>query len=390
MCGIVGYVGQKACIDLIFKGLQKLEYRGYDSAGIAVFESGRIKAVKTAGKLANLSPLLTSLSETASVGMGHTRWATHGKPTDKNAHPHTGEGISVVHNGIIENYRELKNELLAKGVHFSSDTDTEVILHLLDAEIKQVKQVKQAIFNIANRLKGAFALGIMSTEEPSALYAVKLGAPLVVGLGEGFNLFASDPLALTEYSRQFIFLDDGEVVRIDKNEVMIWDFKGNTVKRDPIILDCSSHSVEKGGYRHYMLKEIHEQPSVMATTIQHLVDLDRNSLYLEPLGLEKLDLKNINRIHLVACGTAYYAALLGKYTLEPMAGIPCEVELASEFRYRNPCLDSKTLLIAVTQSGETADTLASVKHAKKAGCKVLALCNVEYSSIPVKPTTPSI
>lgn len=382
MCGIMGYVGQKSCVDLIFSGLQKLEYRGYDSSGIAVIDTDAISMIKSVGKLAKLKPLLPSLPSEASIGMGHTRWATHGVPSTENAHPHTEQGISIVHNGILENYKELKIQLLQQGVKFSSQTDSEVIVHLLNAELEIAGDLKKAILNVIPRLEGAFALGVLSIAEPKSFYLVKQGSPLVIGLAKDEHFFASDPLALREHCQEFIFLEDGEVAKVTQDDYQIWSFLGAPVSKEPHRLDWSLNSAEKGGHRHYMHKEIHDQPKVFSNTIERMVNSETLNLRAEAFDLSELDFAKVSRIHLIGCGTSFYAGLLGKYTLEPLLKTPCEVELASEFRYRSPYLDEATLVIAITQSGETADTLASIKHAKSMGCQILSICNVEYSSIP--------
>ena len=382
MCGIIGYNGNKPCVDIIYSGLQKLEYRGYDSSGVAVLANDKINLVKQKGKLSQLLPFLGSLPQDAKLGMGHTRWATHGVPSTENAHPHGEERVSIVHNGILENYNELKIKLLEKGQRFLSDTDSEVIVHLLHDELEVVADVRKAILNIVGELQGAYALGIMVHDHPDEIYVVKHASPLVIGIGEGENFFASDALALLAHTKKFIFLNDGEIARISKNGVEIWDFYGT--KQDPkiITVDSSEASLEKGGYRHYMLKEIYEQPAVIANTIQRMVHKDQKTFDEKLQCSKEIDLTNIRKVHIVACGTAYYAGMMGKYILEPKLEVPIEVELASEFRYRESFINENTLVIAVTQSGETADTLASIKHAKSKGCKTLAICNVPYSSIP--------
>jgi glucosamine--fructose-6-phosphate aminotransferase (isomerizing) len=381
MCGIVGYIGPQKCIDFLYNGLARLEYRGYDSAGIAVLNGGEIGTVKSEGKLSALKPRLAELPQNATRGIGHTRWATHGVPNTVNAHPHVHENIALVHNGIIENYEELKKDLLADGVKFQSQTDTEVVLQMLIKERKKAKNAKDAIFAMIPKLRGAFSLGILCADEPDALYAVKLGSPLVIGQGRGENYFASDAMAMVTHTSRAHFLQDKQVAKITPTSVEVWDFAGKTVPTQFQELDISSASVEKQGFKHFMLKEIHEQPRVMSSMIKRLVDLEAKKLNLKELGIEGLDLSRIENIAMVACGTAYYSAMLGKYLIEPAAGVPVNVELASEFRYRKPWLSPKTLVVAVSQSGETADTLACVKHAKEHGCQVLSVCNVKMSSI---------
>lgn len=383
MCGIVGYIGKRPCTSMLFQGLQKLEYRGYDSAGISVQQHGEISTVKAQGKLTQLEPLLQQLPTAATRGIGHTRWATHGVPNEINAHPHVAGRVSIVHNGIIENYAELKKELIASGANFKSQTDTEVVLHLLIQELKAANgKALVAIKSITQKLRGAFSLGILLADEPDALYLVKLGSPLVIGFGKGENFFASDAMALISHTSRAHFLNDGEIARVTEQGVELWDFAGNSRPTRLVELELTSASIEKQGFRHFMLKEIHEQPRVVAGMIRRLLDLETQSFHFKELGLADLDLSRVNNIAMVACGTAHYSCLLGKYFIEPIAGIPVNVELASEFRYRDPWLDKHSLVIAVSQSGETADTLACVKHAREHGAQVLSVCNVKMSSIP--------
>lgn len=382
MCGVVGYVGNRPCVSTIFEGLQRLEYRGYDSAGIATISGGKITTVKSDGKLSRLESHLSGLPHASTLGMGHTRWATHGAPTAVNAHPHVSGDLALIHNGIIENYRELKKELIQEGYEFKSETDSEVVLHLISRELKKCKDLKTAIIKATEHLHGAYGLGIMWTGEPSSLYLVKQGSPIVIGAGEDENYFASDALALLPLTKTMVFLNDGEFARLTRNSIDIWDFAGKPVKRPPSVLNWSAASAEKQGYRHYMLKEIHEQPAVIANTISRFVDPVSNKINASEMGLDELDLTRIKSICYVACGTAYYSAMISKYSVEQMIGVPVNVELASEFRYREPYLDKNTLVIAVTQSGETADTLACMKHAASAGCQTFAVCNVRFSSIP--------
>lgn len=382
MCGVVGFVGVRPGVRTIFEGLQRLEYRGYDSAGIATISGGQIYSVKSDGKLLRLEPHLAALPEASFIGMGHTRWATHGAPTTQNAHPHVLGNLALIHNGIIENYRELKKELLDAGHTFSSETDSEVVLHLLSRELKTTPNIKDALLKIIPRLRGAYGLGIMWGGEPDALYLVKEGSPAVIGTGDGENYFASDALSLLPLTKSVIFLNDGEIARLTKNSVDICDFSGKQVKRAPSILNWTAASAEKQGYRHYMLKEIHEQPAVLANIIARLVDPSTGVMDTKQMGIDDLDLTKVRSIVYVACGTAYYSALISKYSVEQFVGVPVSVELASEFRYRDPYLDQHTLVIAVTQSGETADTLACVKHAVLRGCQTFAVCNVQHSSIP--------
>lgn len=381
MCGIMGYNGAKACTSFIYEGLQKLEYRGYDSSGIAVLNEGHISVIKAKGKLAELKPQLNQLPENGKIGIGHTRWATHGAPSDKNAHPHTGDDVAIIHNGILENYKELKIEMLEKGYHFLSDTDSEVIVHLLQDQLAQSISIEKAILNLTKRIEGAYALAIVAKDEPDTIFLVKQGSPIVIGLGKEENYFASDILPLLKYTKDFVFLEDGDIAKINKNSVTYCDFEGTQIKRDAVVIDAEDSNSEKSGFRHFMLKEIHEQPHVISKTLQRILHLDSNTINFSQLHLDQLDLDRVQKIHITACGTAFYSGLIGKYILEPMLKIPVDVELASEFRYREPFLNENTLVIAMTQSGETIDTLFSVKHAKKMGCQVYSICNVPFSSI---------
>jgi glucosamine--fructose-6-phosphate aminotransferase (isomerizing) len=386
MCGVVGVVGSRPCVETIFEGLKRLEYRGYDSAGIATMSAGKIHTAKSDGKLVRLEGHLKELPASSSIGMGHTRWATHGAPTTQNAHPHVTGDLALIHNGIIENYRELKAELLKDGYSFKSETDSEVVLHLLSRELKTTPKMKDALLKVITRLEGAYGLGILWAGEPEALYLVKQGSPVVIGVGENENYFASDALALLPLTKSVIFLNDGEVGRLTKSGVELWDFSGKQLKRAPSVLNWTAASAEKQGYRHYMLKEIHEQPAVIANTIARLVDSASGKIDTKEMGIDDLDLTRVKSIVYVACGTAYYSAMIAKYSVEQMVGVPVSVELASEFRYRDPYLDKDTLVIAVTQSGETADTLACIKHATSRGCQTFAVCNVRFSSIPRSST----
>lgn len=382
MCGIVGYVGRRSCIDIVYDGLAKLEYRGYDSAGIAVVRGRELGIVKAEGKLEKLKPRLQELPAAATRGIGHTRWATHGIPSTTNAHPHSSGKVALVHNGIIENYLELKAELTKKGAAFVSETDTEVILHLFVNELMIDQDALKAIRRMIPQLKGAFSIGILVGDEEDTLYGVKQGSPLVIGKGRGENFFASDAMALVAHTQRAHFLADGEIVKLTPDSIELFNFAGQSVTPHFHEIELSSASVEKLGFRHFMLKEIHEQPRVISSMIKRIVDIHHGTISLEALGLQNLDFQRITNITMVACGTAYYSALAGEYVLESYGGLPVSVELASEFRYRSPWVSRETLVIAVSQSGETADTLASVKYAKALGCQVMSVCNVKMSSIP--------
>ncbi|NRA65178.1 MAG: glutamine--fructose-6-phosphate transaminase (isomerizing) [Pseudobacteriovorax sp.] len=381
MCGIVGYIGTKNAVDIVYKGLQQLEYRGYDSAGIAAISGGELLLEKEEGKLINLEKHLSKFPTTQEIAIGHTRWATHGKPSRENAHPHATEMFALVHNGIIENYEEIKSELIKEGYRFQSETDTEVIVVLLQKLYDELKSIEGAIAKTFSRLEGAFSLGILAKDDPESMYLVKQGSPLVIGRGSGENYFGSDITTFAEVAKYAIFLNDGEWAKVTKDSIELWDHDGNAVKIKPTPINWTPGSADKHGYRHYMLKEIHEQPAVISKAITNFVE--GNQLNSEALGVNALACEKITNISIVACGTAYIAGMLSKYFLEDLTSLPVNVDLASEFRYRKPHMlkEGKTLVIAVSQSGETADTLASIKHAKEAGCQIMSVCNVAYSSI---------
>ncbi|MBA4544122.1 glutamine--fructose-6-phosphate transaminase (isomerizing) [Thermoactinomyces daqus] len=380
MCGIVGYIGAKQAQNILLEGLSKLEYRGYDSAGLAVYNGETISVNKAQGRLSNLEEKLAVRSLPGVLGIGHTRWATHGKPSDENAHPHvdsTGR-FAVVHNGIIENYIQLKEELMAKGHTFQSETDTEVVAKLIgDLWNGDLVSTVQAT---VSRLEGAFALGVISENEPDKLVAVRYASPLVVGIGRGENFIASDIPAILKHTREVYILEDGEMAVLTKDQVKLMKVDGTPVEREPMHVSWDIETAEKGGYDRFMLKEIHEQPKAIRDTLASrikdgLVDLS-NEVALSPEAI-----RNIEKIHFVACGTAYHAGLVGKYVLEDLARIPVECDVASEYRYRDPIITDKTLVVVISQSGETADTLAALREAKKQGARVLAITNVVGSSV---------
>lgn len=382
MCGVMGYVGTKPCAEFIFEGLKKLEYRGYDSTGIATYAKGvGLSVIKSEGKLDKLEPMLSELPSNSIAGMGHTRWATHGIPSTANAHPHAHEGLAIIHNGILENYKEFKESLKKEGAQFLSQTDSEVFVHVLNKELKSSPNLKSSLLKLLPRFHGAFAVGILSEKEPDAIYLVKQGSPVVIGIGEGENYFASDAVALGSKTNRFLFLEDGEFARISKDKVEVWQFDGKEIHREPVRLEWTQSQVEKQGHRHYMLKEIYEQPAVISNIIEKFCDPVRREISFLKHDVSKIDFSKFDRIEITGCGTAFYAGLIGKYILEPLLKIPVNVELASEFRYRNPYINDRTLFIAVTQSGETMDTLACVKLAKSKGAQVLSICNVRFSSI---------
>ena len=383
MCGIVGYIGAQQAQDILLDGLSRLEYRGYDSAGIAVMDGGVIRLSKAKGRLANLAARVASNPLPGTIGIGHTRWATHGEPNDINAHPHTDmKGhIAVVHNGIIENYGPLKADLMAKGVTFESETDTEVLVKLIDyfccAQPKQspLAALREALAMV----RGSYALGVLFREEPDTIYAVKKESPLIVGWGEGENFVASDIPALLKYTRRYSVLEEGDMAVVKADGIRFYDAFGKPVEREVLTADWDEEAAEKGGYPHFMLKEIHEQPAAITATVSPRVENGMPDLRIPELSDEKL--RSIKNIHLVACGTAMHAGMVGKTAIERLARVPAEVDIASEFRYRDPILDPDDLVIIISQSGETSDTLAALRLAKSRGVPVLAVVNVVGSSI---------
>jgi len=381
MCGIVGYTGQQAAVPIILDGLRRLEYRGYDSAGICTMNGHGAEMLRSEGKLANLERLLTKTPLGGTIGIGHTRWATHGRPLEKNAHPHRAGQIFVVHNGIIENHQELKEELERLGHTFSSDTDTEVISHLIEHQMKLGDDFATAVRNTLRELKGAYALCILCEGEPGTLIAARHGSPLVVGLGEREFLVASDIPALISHTRRVIFLDDGEVALFRHGEASLTRLDGRPVAKEPTVIDWTPVMAEKGGYRHFMLKEIFEQPRAIADTIAGQVFEEEGDVFLDELRMTDKDLAEISRVVIVACGTSWHAGLVGKFLIEDLCRVPVEVEIASEYRYRNPVVGEESLVLAISQSGETADTLAALREAKQRGARTATICNVVGSSI---------
>ncbi|MGG1312984.1 glutamine--fructose-6-phosphate transaminase (isomerizing) [Cohnella laeviribosi] len=381
MCGIVGYIGHRQSQPILLEGLKKLEYRGYDSAGIAVFTERGLEITKSVGRLANLEGRLRDDPLRGTVGIGHTRWATHGKPSDVNSHPHTDSSskFSVVHNGIIENYLELKEELMHKGHRFQSETDTEVISHLIAAfyEGDIVKAVQKAV----RKMRGAFALGVLTEHEPDRLVAVRYASPLIIGIGEGEKFIASDIPAILEHTRDIYILNDGEMAVLTRDGVELMTIEGNFITKEVFHVDWDLMTAEKGGFDHFMLKEIHEQPKAYRDTMRGRLSEDGRSVALTELSITPEQLREIDRVHIVACGTAMHAGLVGKTVIEQLARIPVETDVASEYRYRSPIITPKTLVIVVSQSGETADTLAALREAKRNGARVLAITNVVGSSV---------
>jgi len=382
MCGIVGYIGERQATPILINGLKRLEYRGYDSAGVSVWSgsNGGSRVVRCRGKLRVLEELLQREPAPGTVGIGHTRWATHGRPSDENAHPHRVAGVSVVHNGIIENHLALRQALGDSGATFTSETDTEIFAHLIAAELTNGSpDLTAAVRQALTRVEGAFAIVVMSDAHPSQLVAAKNASPLVVGLGEGESFVASDVTAILEETREMIFVDEHEIVTLERGGVKLSDFDGRPIERPAKRITWSAVQAEKAGFRHFMLKEIHEQPRAVADTLAGRVDLERDDVRINGIDLDPTE---IRRVVIVACGTSYHAALVGKFLIERLARIHTEVDLASEFRYRDPLISSSDLVIAISQSGETADTMAAVREAKGKGAAILAVSNVLDSSIP--------
>ncbi|MBA3440399.1 MAG: glutamine--fructose-6-phosphate transaminase (isomerizing) [Pyrinomonadaceae bacterium] len=384
MCGIVGYVGNKQVVPVLIDGLRKLEYRGYDSAGVAVVDEDHQLTIRRAeGKLRNLEEAIRLRPLDGTYGIGHTRWATHGRPTEENAHPHrdcTGR-IVVVHNGIIENYLQLKERLSASDHRFVTETDTEVVAHLIEERLKQDDSFEKAVRLAVQDLRGIFALSIISADEPDTVIAVRQGPPVVIGLGDGEYFVASDIPPILQHTRDIFFLGDGEIAILTKDAVRVIDFDGNSVKPVQQRITWDPIMAEKGGFKHFMLKEIYEQPRAVRDTVQGRISLDTGRVYLDAMNITEAEFKNFQSIKIAACGTSWHAGLAGKYMIEQLARVSVEVDYASEFRYRTPVLDDRTLLIVITQSGETADTIAALREAKESGAKVLAICNVHGSMI---------
>jgi glucosamine--fructose-6-phosphate aminotransferase (isomerizing) len=380
MCGIVGYVGNKQAAPVLINGLSKLEYRGYDSAGVAIIENNILQVTKCKGRLANLEAKLEEAPIKGVVGIGHTRWATHGEPSDLNSHPHsnTKETISVVHNGIIENYLHLREWLTSKGYKFESETDTEVIPHLVDYYYDG--NLEAAVMKAVSKMEGSYAIGVVSTYEPGKLVAVRKDSPLIVGVGAGEYFIASDIPAILNYTRDVYLLDDKEFVVMTSEGVKLLTEEGDEIKKDVFHVTWDADAAEKGGYEHFMLKEIHEQPKAIRDTMTSRIALGKE-ITLDKIAITKEQIENIDKIYIVACGTAYHAGVVGKYVIEKLTRIPVEVDIASEFRYRDPIINEKTLMIVISQSGETADTLAALREAKKNKARVIAVTNVVGSSV---------
>ncbi|MGI6160733.1 MAG: glutamine--fructose-6-phosphate transaminase (isomerizing) [Christensenellales bacterium] len=381
MCGIVGYTGDKQCQPILLGGLERLEYRGYDSAGVAIYDGGTINIAKAKGRLTKLQDRLLKTPLSGTTGIGHTRWATHGEPSDINAHPQSnaGHGIAVVHNGIIENYFKLKQMLSAKGYKFASETDTEVIAHLLDYYYNG--DMVAAIYKTVAVLKGSYALAIICNDAPEKLYCVRKDSPLVVGLTENEGFIGSDVTALLEYTRNIYFLDDRDVAVIGRGTAEFYDEFGQRAQRPAQRISWDIEAAEKGGFEHFMIKEIHEQPSVLRNTLEKYVDTEAMAMRDEFMPIDAERAKRLSSIKIVACGTAYHAGMVGKAIIEKLARIPVEVDIASEYRYRDPIIDKGDLFIIISQSGETADTIAAMREAKRRGAEVIAICNMIGSTI---------
>lgn len=396
MCGVIGYVGSHTTPDLFYNGLKRLEYRGYDSAGIAVLNETVPVVIRAEGKLSELKNKMDLLPAHTHIGIGHTRWATHGKPSVENAHPHQSGEFFLLHNGIIENYLELKETLLHADYQFSSETDTEVVVHLLHHEYHKLKNnlqssqmkaqdlencVKQALFSCVAKIRGTFAFVILCTDTPETVYAVKFASPLIIGKGASGNYIASGVTALVDHTKEIIVLEDQEIVVLKKDEIKIFNFKGEIQKRQSKVIEWTPDLMEKNGFDHFMLKEIHESPKAVSQTIMNRVDLNTGRVNLNAYGIAHLDLKTFDRIQIVACGSSYYAGLLGKAYIEAFTQIPVDVDIASEYRYRTCTAKKNTLVVAISQSGETIDTLHAVKHACANGATALAIVNSPQSTI---------
>src|SRR5689334_8428040 len=384
MCGILGYIGPKKVVPVIIEGLRKLEYRGYDSAGIAVVpQSGKLEIRRAPGKLRNLEEVIAKSPIEGTYGIGHTRWATHGRPTEENAHPHrdcTGQ-IVVVHNGIIENYLELKEKLQKEGHKFVTETDTEIVAHLVEKNMQGGVPLEEAVRRSLKQLRGIYALVFLSTKDPKKIVAARLGPPAVVGLGDGEYFVASDIPALLEHTRNIFFLADGDIVVLTENGVRVMDHDANPVERKPHHVAWDPIMAEKGGYKHFMQKEIFEQPRAVRDTLLGRISQDTGKIYLGDMDITREQFRSFQQVRVIACGTSWHAGLAGKFMIERLARLPVEVDYGSEFRYRDPILDPKTLTICISQSGETADTIAAQREAKQKGSPTLAICNVMGSMI---------
>ena len=379
MCGIIGYIGNRNAVSIMLEGLKRLEYRGYDSAGIAFYTDKGLEVVRCKGKIKELGAIVEARNLFSTTGIGHTRWATHGKPSEENAHPHRSDDIVIVHNGIIENYLPLRKKLLDKGYAFTSDTDTEVLCHLI-RDYAEALPLEDAVRAALREVKGAYAIAVVSEKEPNKIVGVRKDSPLVVGLGEGEFFVASDVPAFLSHTRNVMFLDDEEMVVITPEGVLVTTLDGSIVQKEVTTITWSPSMAEKGGYRHFMLKEIFEQPRAVSDTMRGRFSPENGEVNLEEFGLSQEILAGIKKVCIVACGTSWHAGLIAKYMIEELARVPVEVDIASEFRYRDPLISSDNLMIVITQSGETADTLAAQREAKIRGARTLTICNVVGST----------
>ncbi|MBW2553642.1 MAG: glutamine--fructose-6-phosphate transaminase (isomerizing) [Deltaproteobacteria bacterium] len=381
MCGIIGYIGEREAPQILLEGLKRLEYRGYDSAGMAVIDDGKIKIKRNEGKLDQLERSLCKDPLRGKVGIGHTRWATHGKPSETNAHPHKAGSIVVIHNGIIENYLNLKKSLEKKGHTFKSETDTEIIAHLIQNYLFKGNSFEQAVRNALKRIKGSYAIGVICEEEPKKLIAARNESPLVIGLGEQECFMASDIPAFLSHTKKVIFLDDGEMAVLSEKGVKFNNLSGKKISKEVKTIDWSPSMAEKSGFKHFMQKEIFEQPRAFIDTFRGRIAEEKGKIFMEDCNLTSKEVKHFEKIYIVACGTSWHAAIVGKFMIEGLCRIPVEVDLGSEFRYRDPLLNKKTLLLLISQSGETADTLAALREGLKKKARIISICNVVDSSI---------
>ncbi|HKC93899.1 MAG TPA: glutamine--fructose-6-phosphate transaminase (isomerizing), partial [Nitrospira sp.] len=381
MCGIVGYVGDEKAVPILIEGLARLEYRGYDSAGVAVMEGERIEVRRSVGKLANLRKSLAEREINGVVGIGHTRWATHGKPSEQNAHPHRSNGCVLVHNGIIENYQPLKQQLQREGYKFQSETDTEVVAHLIDKHLQRRLKLAEAVRAATNEVRGSYALAVICEKEPETIIAARSGCPLVIGRTKHASYVASDVMAMLAHTREVIYLEEGDMAVINKSEIEVSDANGRNVSRQPSKITWDASAAEKSGYPHFMLKEIHEQPQTILDTMRGRYSYETGEADLADIGLTAKEFAAVDRIWIVACGTSWHAGLVGKYLLEEMVRTPVQVDIGSEFRYRDPLVGKNDLFITISQSGETADTLAAAREAKEKGARIVSIVNVVGSTL---------
>ena len=381
MCGIVGYIGSRNAVPLLLEGLRRLDYRGYDSAGLAVLQDSRVEVRRSVGKVVNLEKALNGMNLQGTIGIGHTRWATHGEPSERNAHPHRSGPLVLVHNGIIENYAALKVQLQQEGYRFESETDTEVVAHLIARHLKAGAGLEEAVRRATQEVRGSYALAVLCEWEPHILIGARSGCPLVAGMSEHGAVIASDVTALLPHTRDAVFLEDGELVVLASRGLMVKDSDGKPVTRVPIRIAWDATAAEKGGYPHFMLKEIHEQPQAIRETLRGRYRYEQGEADLPDIGLTPAQFAEAHRLWIVACGTSWHAGLVGKYLIEELVRAPVQVDIGSEFRYRNPLIGPGDLLIAISQSGETADTLAAVRQAQEQGARVVAICNVVGSTL---------